>query len=111
MKKISTPVFTLLIFLAIIALSALSSSGYLSKIWFGSILFIFIIGLIVWGIIAWSFSIVDTNIKIKKKQISNNLKVNKNIKVLDGIKRLKKMYNQGYLSKVDFEMAKNKLLK
>ena len=88
---------------------------------------------IVVGIIAF---IIFRNIKNRPKQIPNKRtqnflkdmeeeaktekKYNKKIKIENNesssdlgasLKRLKKMYNDGHLSKVEFEKAKNKLLK
>jgi len=43
------------------------------------------------------------------KNVDNNLSKDEDIGA--SLKRLKKMYNDGHLSKVEFEKAKNKLLK
>ena len=43
------------------------------------------------------------------KNVDNDLSKNEDIGA--SLKRLKKMYNDGHLSKVEFEKAKNKLLK
>ena len=51
-------------------------------------------------------------IKNRKLEIEKRIKTNNRESSLgDGLKRLKKMYNDGHLSKVEFEKAKNKLLK
>jgi|TARA_B110000967_G_scaffold138904_1_gene141864 hypothetical protein len=51
-------------------------------------------------------------IKNRKLEIEKRIKTNDRESSLgDGLKRLKKMYNDGHLSKVEFEKAKNKLLK
>ena len=47
--------------------------------------------------------LLQEEIKIEKDESSSDLGAS--------LKRLKKMYNDGHLSKVEFEQAKNKLLK
>ena len=60
---------------------------------------------------------IATKLEKKEKETSQDIKSNNENDLIKEddlgikLKRLKKMYNDGHLSKVEFEQAKNKLLK
>ena len=52
------------------------------------------------------------NERKKDKNLKNNFHINKESKsLLEGLKKLKKLYKNGSLSKLEFEQAKEKVLK
>lgn len=60
---------------------------------------------------------IATKLEKKEKETSKEIKLNNESDLIEKddlgikLKRLKKMYNDGHLTKIEFEQAKNKLLK
>ena len=111
-------IYVFLFSAGLIALSIfLKNKATLNKDFFAYLIIFSIPALIIWGLIAWIISMQKKNKKDysskKEKSVEKKFSSNqKNTKDLStNLKRLKKMHNDGHLTKVEFEKAKNKLLK